>query len=225
MDKGISHQCLEHHISQGLGHVRAILDGSLQLSKGDTDRRLFAKHNDFIEDSLSEAISRQYRNGKQYTIEEIMKQYSRTSDPDSGPIDAWDWARRSFAYSRCDILRHPVPFRSWGWVMWDRERLDDWCVFDLVWKTEDVDEVIKATEKQVLMDKELIITTLMEFRRAKELSDGPDSDRTLFENLRDFVMLSFPFVSVNPFLHLRGELEDNGYSVCWYCLLLILCAL
>ncbi|PGH08842.1 hypothetical protein AJ79_05846 [Helicocarpus griseus UAMH5409] len=62
-------------------------------------------------------------------------------DEDSGPEDAWRWAHqaeksRTFVYSPSNIQ-----LREWSYVMWDRRRLDEWCVFEQAWNGYvDIDE-------------------------------------------------------------------------------------
>lgn len=55
------------------------------------------------------------------------------NDPDSGPADIWRWARPDEFYEDSDDEDDRVALREWGYVMWDRARLDDFGIFQNRW--------------------------------------------------------------------------------------------
>ncbi|KAI1213130.1 uncharacterized protein F4807DRAFT_312305 [Annulohypoxylon truncatum] len=45
-------------------------------------------------------------------------------DPDNGPFTIWKWAHESQSLRQSVYQREKAPLRKWGYVMWDRDRLD-----------------------------------------------------------------------------------------------------
>lgn len=56
------------------------------------------------------------------------------NDPDSGPADIWWWAHPDEPYEDYVDEDDRVALREWGYVMWDRARLDNFGIFQNRWE-------------------------------------------------------------------------------------------
>ena len=54
-------------------------------------------------------------------------------DPDSGPEDVWRWAHQREAAHRFTYSNAQARLREWGYVMWDRARLEGMDLFSKAW--------------------------------------------------------------------------------------------
>ncbi|KAJ2978822.1 hypothetical protein NUW58_g7373 [Xylaria curta] len=55
------------------------------------------------------------------------------NDPDSGPLDAWRWAHSQESRERWVYQKDRRELRQWGYVMWDRARLETADIFQGSW--------------------------------------------------------------------------------------------
>ncbi|KAJ8132048.1 hypothetical protein O1611_g1571 [Lasiodiplodia mahajangana] len=55
-------------------------------------------------------------------------------DPDDGPFSIWKWAHESASLRRSVYQRGQAKLRKWGYVMWDRTRLDTLSIFRDTWR-------------------------------------------------------------------------------------------
>lgn len=55
-------------------------------------------------------------------------------DPDDGPADAWSWAHQDETCVNFVNSDSRKPLREWGYVMWDRARLENWAIFETPWE-------------------------------------------------------------------------------------------
>lgn len=62
------------------------------------------------------------------------------ADPDPGPADVWKWAHYRESDSTWVFQENRLALREWGYVMWDRSRLEATGVFQEPWM-EDVEDV------------------------------------------------------------------------------------
>ncbi|KAI1288285.1 hypothetical protein F5Y03DRAFT_404932 [Xylaria venustula] len=71
------------------------------------------------------------------------------ADPDSGPADIWRWAHYRESWHNWVYQENRETFRRWGYVMWDRSRLDAIGIFQNPWKEMDeVDAMLKIDEEE-----------------------------------------------------------------------------
>ncbi|KAI1112032.1 hypothetical protein F5Y14DRAFT_423425 [Nemania sp. NC0429] len=55
-------------------------------------------------------------------------------DPDDGPFSVWRWAHESASVRRSVYQREQAKLRKWGYVMWDRARLNTFLAFRYPWR-------------------------------------------------------------------------------------------
>ena len=58
------------------------------------------------------------------------------SESDTGPADIWRWAHQGETLSHVVYQANRETLREWGYVMWDRSRLDSFGIFDEPWDAE-----------------------------------------------------------------------------------------
>ncbi|KAL2012966.1 hypothetical protein VTN00DRAFT_491 [Thermoascus crustaceus] len=111
-------------------------------------------------------------------------------DPDTGPEDAW-W-RAHLTLSRKDFANsiHTRDLRPWGYVLWDRGRLDSWGFFDAPWTPPELPD-------------------MGEFRRRERLTEvSIHRRRRLFEmGVRGRLIEDDVSISSN-----NNKLTDKGYQ-------------
>lgn len=169
---GIPHECMEYHIAQGLAYLRKIFEDPRVLVRSqESERLLYVTQNFTLECTIKTVSEAQFYDAQWYEIEEIMEQFPQSSDPDSGPVDAWEWARNTPGYDLLIGLDYPIHFRTWGYVMWDRARLDEWGVLETTYEKHDASAVMEKAELRVSMDKELIDLVLERLREAEARID------------------------------------------------------
>ncbi|EFW22729.1 conserved hypothetical protein [Coccidioides posadasii str. Silveira] len=167
MQEGIYHGCIAYHLSQGLSYLHTLLSNPLIITTEDYDRPLRSTQLWFLEHSLIDIAARQYFTTESSNIAEVKRAFPHTSDLDTGPIDVWDWARRSRAYRPLVSNERPIPLRKWGYVMWDRARLDGWGVLRTTWGEREAYSVIQVMEIQRAQDKDLIDGIAQELHRER----------------------------------------------------------
>jgi hypothetical protein len=60
------------------------------------------------------------------------------NDPDTGPADIWRWTHEGETRAGFIYQEHQEPLREWGYVLWDRSRLDNIGIFDSSWEPLDI---------------------------------------------------------------------------------------
>lgn len=55
-------------------------------------------------------------------------------DPDPGPEQVWRWAHDLDSVEHFVAGNRQQPLRKWGYVFWDKKRLDMWDVFGRNWR-------------------------------------------------------------------------------------------
>lgn len=55
-------------------------------------------------------------------------------DPDSGPSDGWRWAHQDETWANFVNQDNRKTLREWGYVMWNRVRLDESGIFQDIWE-------------------------------------------------------------------------------------------
>ncbi|KAF2789047.1 hypothetical protein K505DRAFT_365959 [Melanomma pulvis-pyrius CBS 109.77] len=56
------------------------------------------------------------------------------NDPDTGPIDVWRWTHQNETWANFVNQDDRKTLREWGFVMWDRARLDESSIFQSRWE-------------------------------------------------------------------------------------------
>ena len=79
-------------------------------------------------------------------------------DPDSGPSDVWRWAHQNDTCARFVNDDSKMVLREFGYVMWDRTRLDGWNIFVTPWEVLDTvastdDRTQRWAEMQISFDQ------------------------------------------------------------------------
>ena len=117
--------CYEHYLSLGLGFFHTVISASRE------DQMCMLRENSGLSyDSLSGALE---EDGPEWdnpmydawTSGATLK-FSRDSDSD-GPNAAWPWSTGDKVEIRY-YQSHKEGLRKWGYVMWDKWRLDRWSV-------------------------------------------------------------------------------------------------
>lgn len=81
------------------------------------------------------------------------------ADPDSGPADAWRWAHLEERCGKWVYQDNRHDLRHWGYVMWDRSRLDAVGVLQEPW--EDAQEEQAFLKEEALRKRALSIRASM----------------------------------------------------------------
>ncbi|KAI0966938.1 hypothetical protein F4678DRAFT_447760 [Xylaria arbuscula] len=72
-----------------------------------------------------------YESSRDYALK-VKRPYFE--DPDEGPFSIWKWAHESASLRRSVYQRGQAKLRKWGYVMWDRARLDTLPIFRDRWQ-------------------------------------------------------------------------------------------
>jgi hypothetical protein len=137
---------IERQLSRGLAYLRGLIhtrsieecqllledEGSLVPKYGFLGSKLGGAS--YGDDQLLADIQPDEEND--YTIHSLLR------DMDSGPEDAWRWAHAAQSADDWVFSDRQSPLRRWGYVMWDRERLDAWGVLEHAWCPKDLDPII-----------------------------------------------------------------------------------
>lgn len=117
----------EHCMSHGLGFLRKISQASTFDQVRILKKKLIDKHFFLTEAMGEEPYGYVFRNAAFHDW--MNKMPLRFVDDSSGPNAAWTWSNGDivelfpFEPSKEDL-------RQWGYVMWDKERLDQWGVLE-----------------------------------------------------------------------------------------------
>ncbi|WEW56217.1 hypothetical protein PRK78_001656 [Emydomyces testavorans] len=164
---GIHRGCIEYQLAQGLGYLHTLFENPHLLGTEKYNKSLYSSQSWFLKTSLGNNLERQYYDAEFYDIEEVKERFPQSSDSDTGPMDAWDWARQSHTYRCLVIDEYPFPLREWGYVMWDRARLDAWGILQTSLENSGVDAAVEADKEQLAKDKKLIEEIAEEFERER----------------------------------------------------------
>lgn len=95
-------------------------------------RNLYRALKDFSYEVCDEQASvSNYENSQDYALK-VKRPYFE--DPDDGPFSIWKWAYESASLRRSVYQRGQAKLRKWGYVMWDRARLDTLPIFRDMWQ-------------------------------------------------------------------------------------------
>ncbi|KAI8635657.1 hypothetical protein F5Y19DRAFT_482857 [Xylariaceae sp. FL1651] len=75
------------------------------------------------------------------------------TDPDSGPIDVWRWAHHEESWHHWVYQENYRDLRKWGYVMWDRFRLEAIGIFQDPWEETDDSEQSLLEEQEVQRER------------------------------------------------------------------------
>lgn len=144
MDNGLDEGALEHYLSFGLDRIRNLI----QATDAQSQQKMlsyFKKESNrtFLAAALRKSNYLLYSN----TLAELDSHYGEDvipkswfPDPDTGPEDIWRWALQGETSGQFIFSPSQIPLRQWAYVMWDRDRLDEWRAFDEPWEGIDLYE-------------------------------------------------------------------------------------
>lgn len=93
------------------------------------------------------------------------------ADPDSGPADVWRWAHQEESWANWVYQENRHGLRQWGYVMWDRSRLEAVGIFQKPW--EDMDSSRDSLlEEQEAMRQQAYMENSWEKREQIYMSGG-----------------------------------------------------
>ena len=118
-------ECYEHYLSLGLGFFHTLIKASHE-----DQMRMLRENSSISLTSLSNTLEEQDRGWEiamynEWAIEATLD-FERDSDKD-GPNAAWTWSTGH----KDEIHYHHFSkkgLRKWGYVMWGKERLDQWSI-------------------------------------------------------------------------------------------------
>ncbi|KAJ5835710.1 hypothetical protein N7447_001736 [Penicillium robsamsonii] len=148
---GVDSTIQQYHLSRGLKHIERFLNADTSekchsLLSGQQSQKA---HMTFFSDILGQINEfEQSESLKDLTAakeKELVRQ-PRDCDPDSGPEDVWRWAHSNQPCSQFVFSLSQAPLREWTYVMWDRQRLDGWSVFERPWEFIDAEACGKLSE-------------------------------------------------------------------------------
>lgn len=91
-----------------------------------------------LRDTDSDVLVGNYSDAHDYASR-VKPPYFR--DPDDGPFESWKWAYGSSSLSEASRQKHEGPLRELGYIMWDKERLDEIRVFQLEYQSPKSDDL------------------------------------------------------------------------------------
>lgn len=71
------------------------------------------------------------------------------ADPDCGPRDVWRWAHHEESWGSWVYQKERNSLRQWGYIMWNKSRLERTGIFQKPWEEEEIDpeeELLKEQE-------------------------------------------------------------------------------
>ncbi|PVH81024.1 hypothetical protein DL98DRAFT_514932 [Cadophora sp. DSE1049] len=131
-----SSQYIQAILCRGLAHIHAIATADSYSSRRAVIYKLYPPYSDKF-------FHRGRNNG--HTARAIIASVNNPlvsnffKDSDEGPENAWRWAHSSLQPNIPSLMvmtnsfRDFTAVRTWGYVMWDRLRLDEWGVFGKDW--------------------------------------------------------------------------------------------
>ncbi|EEP79128.1 predicted protein [Uncinocarpus reesii 1704] len=156
VEEGIYSGCTAYHMARGLDYLYMIFHDPRILVSERYRSSLYFSQGWFLEDSLGTCTREQFYRTIADEIEDIRNSFPSSADADTGPLDAWAWARESETYWRLAVADERLPLRKWGYVMWDRARLEAWGVLQSTWGQHHADAVLEAASAQREKDMALI---------------------------------------------------------------------
>ena len=137
MSSGFDGGTLQHHLSLGLAHIRLFLDVDTPQARHDLRAPSGNKRSNvfFLAHALEESnIWGEVLSTLDSDEEDEYISKPWYSEPDPGPEDVWRWTNYSQPVEEFIFSPSQAPLREWCYVMWDRDRLDEWNVFDKPWE-------------------------------------------------------------------------------------------
>lgn len=117
--------CHEHYLSLGLGFFCTLMKASHE-----NQMRMLRENIGLSDLSLSSALKEdgpQYSNYKyDASVDQALRGFQSDSDRDA-PNAAWIWSTRN-KVDACYCQANEAGLRKWGYVMWDKERLERWNI-------------------------------------------------------------------------------------------------
>ncbi|KAJ5513410.1 hypothetical protein N7463_002962 [Penicillium fimorum] len=129
----------QYHLSRGLKHIERFLDADTpekrhSLLSGEHSQKTHMTFFSDIRGEINEFEQSEPLKDLTAAEEKELVRQPRDSDPDSGPEDVWRWAHSNQPCSQFVFSLSQAPLREWAYVMWDRQRLDGWRVFERPWE-------------------------------------------------------------------------------------------
>ncbi|KAH0592215.1 hypothetical protein MHUMG1_10071 [Metarhizium humberi] len=138
-DDKIDSPFIQHLLSRGLKKLLSVILAETYLER---HRLLYSRGcppvtDNFLHEGLESA------NGHNDNVsleslspreEALLFKHSFFRDPDSGPRDAWKWAHLEESRSHWVYVEDRDNIRRWGYVMWDRCRLDSVAILQKPWE-------------------------------------------------------------------------------------------
>ncbi|KJK79987.1 hypothetical protein H634G_04226 [Metarhizium anisopliae BRIP 53293] len=138
-DDRIDSPFIQHILSRGLKKLYSIILAETYLERHQLlyDRGFPSITDNFLYEGLQSANEHNDHvslDGWSPENEALLTRRSFVADPDSGPRDAWQWAHREEAWTNWVYQEDRDNIRRWGYVMWDRCRLDSVGILQVPWE-------------------------------------------------------------------------------------------
>ncbi|KID83271.1 hypothetical protein MGU_09456 [Metarhizium guizhouense ARSEF 977] len=138
-DDRIDSPFIQHVLSRGLKKLYSIILAETYLERHQLlyDRGFPPVTDNFLYEGLQSANEHNDHvslDGWSPENEALLTRRSFFADPDSGPRDAWQWAHREEAWTNWVYQEDRDNLRRWGYVMWDRCRLDSVGILQVPWE-------------------------------------------------------------------------------------------
>ena len=135
----IDSEFIQHLLSLGLAHLHRIVLAETYEARYKLLYSNYPPHNSkFLYKGLKTA--NEHDDGvylSDYTQDEELAHITSpfVQDSDTGPTDAWRWAHQDETCAHFLNSDSQKLLREWGYVMWDRARLNKWDTFQMPWET------------------------------------------------------------------------------------------
>lgn len=135
--------CQEYHLSLGLSYIRHFAEARITLKTAIMSLHmiLLRRHPFFLARELEGSayigllLQRDFQRMDEQ--EYLLKPWY--ADSDEGPEAVWRWAHHSQPVREFIFSPSQAPLRRWAYVMWDRDRLDQWKAMETPWEYLDRD--------------------------------------------------------------------------------------
>ena len=158
----IDSEFIQHLLSLGLAHLHRIVLAETYEARYKLLYSNYPPHNsNFLYEGLK--MANEHDDGvylSDYTQDEELAHITSpfVQDSDTGPTDAWRWTHQDETCANFLNSDSQKPLREWGYVMWDRARLNKWDTFQMPWETPHTsasagEETQRVAEMQVSFDQ------------------------------------------------------------------------
>ena len=134
---------IQYFLSLGLEKLHEIATANSYESR----YKLIYKKHPYARQFLFEGLEIAYPRTIRPFIGHVLHSYvvkSFFEDPDTGPVDAWSWAHQSEdQISNFVNSKSRRWLREWGYVFWDRTRLEDMGILDSPWRRHAFPQTLK----------------------------------------------------------------------------------